>query len=91
MRDWYEASITDPPTTAEYESAARAARIRAIEAPAEVELLGLATTVLGSAEAAAAWMSHPQIGRDRQRPRDLLTTGITVTSAQISRRRAARR
>ena len=72
--DWLESSLTDPPADPAFESAARAARIRAIDGPSELELVALATSVIGSAEAAAAWMQHPQVGLGGQRPTDLLST-----------------
>jgi putative toxin-antitoxin system antitoxin component (TIGR02293 family) len=37
-------------------------------------VLAKATAVLGSEEAAQAWLNSPQIGLDRQRPLDLLAT-----------------
>lgn len=73
-RDCYEASITDPPADAEFEAAARAARIRAVEEPGALEFEQLAALVLGSKAAAAEWLAKPQLGLDGQRPRDLLTT-----------------
>jgi putative toxin-antitoxin system antitoxin component (TIGR02293 family) len=38
------------------------------------ELLAKATQTLGSQEAAERWLNNPQIGLDRKRPVDLLTT-----------------
>jgi hypothetical protein len=73
-RDWFEASITDPPADAEFEAAARAARIRAVEEPGVIEVEQLAALVLGSRAAAEEWLAKRQLGLDGQRPRDLLAT-----------------
>ena len=44
------------------------------------EILGRASEIFGSQEAAEAWMSAPAIGLDQRRPIDLLGTAVGVAA-----------
>ena len=46
------------------------------------EILGRATDIFGTSQAAQAWMGAPAIGLDQRRPIDLLSTAVGVEAVE---------